>query len=85
MAEGRPMTNAELQAYYAGHGIETELSLDDNGDEQVVITSEEGLRRMADLSPNPASAHAMVDQLLAAADDGDASGSTVLTGRPTPG
>ncbi|MFJ3021459.1 hypothetical protein ACIPH4_10975 [Streptomyces tendae] len=85
MAEGRPMTNAELQAYYAGHGIETELSVDDNGDEQVVITTEEGLRKMADISPDPTRAHAMVDQLLAAADDGDVSGSTVLTDRPTPG
>ncbi|MEU2924173.1 hypothetical protein ABZ636_03800 [Streptomyces sp. NPDC007251] len=61
------MNDADRRAWCTQHGINTEIITDQNGQPQLVV-DEEGMRRIADLAPNPHQAHALIDQWLAEAD-----------------
>jgi hypothetical protein len=64
------MNDADCKAFCARHGINTELIIDEHGNPQLVI-DESGMRRVADLAPDPDHAHALVDQWLTEAERRD--------------
>lgn len=61
-------SDADTKAFCARHNINTETIIDDNGTRQLVV-DETGMRQLADLAPNPTQAHALLDQMLAQADE----------------
>lgn len=58
------MNRADSRAFCAAHGINTDIVTGDDG-QPLLTTDETGMRQLADLAPDPVSAHAYVDQLLA--------------------
>ncbi|MFD7709511.1 hypothetical protein [Streptomyces sp. NPDC059786] len=59
-------TDADAKALCDALGIETKTITDATGQQHLVI-NEEGMRKFADLAPNPVGSHALVDQIMAAA------------------
>lgn len=61
------MNDADAKAFCARHGINTRTHTYEDGTTRVAI-DEDGMRQLADLAPDPETAHALVDQWLAEAD-----------------
>lgn len=65
------MNEADCKAWCAAHGINTYAITDEHGNPQIMVDID-AMRQIADSMPDPARAHAALDQLLAkaaAADD----------------
>jgi hypothetical protein len=61
------MNDADAKAWCAAHGIDTQPVTGEDGTTLLTI-DEEGMRQIADLAPNPARAHALIDQWITEAD-----------------
>ncbi|GGV91802.1 hypothetical protein [Streptomyces massasporeus] len=57
-------SDADLKALCAHHGINTTTATDPQGHIYLAV-DERAMRQLADISPDPTAAHAILDQLLA--------------------
>ncbi|MFF3912675.1 hypothetical protein ACFYZB_04190 [Streptomyces sp. NPDC001852] len=64
------LSNADVMAFGARHGVEAFVAPDEDGVPRVWV-DEDAMRKLADHSPlGPVAAHAVVDQILTACREG---------------